>query len=78
MRHDIRHFTVGFREMECVATTRSNSISIGTHVDSLLEKVPDRIKNTLTRTIFHNADADENGVIDIDEFFNMFETIEDE
>jgi hypothetical protein len=31
-----------------------------------------------SRTIFHNADADENGFIDIDEFFNMFEVIEDE
>jgi len=37
--------------MESVATTRPNSASIGAHVDSLLEKVPDRIKNTLTRTI---------------------------
>ena len=64
--------------MQCLVTTRPNSTSIGSHVDSLLEKVPDRIKNTLTRTIFHNADADENGVIDIDEFFNMFEVIEDE
>ena len=37
--------------MESVATTRPNSESIGAHVDSLLEKVPDRIKNTLARTI---------------------------
>ena len=31
-----------------------------------------------SRTIFHNADSDENGVIDIDEFFNTFELIEEE
>ena len=31
-----------------------------------------------SRTIFHNADADENGFIDIDEFFNMFEVVEEE
>ena len=37
--------------MNCVAKTRPNPVSIGTHVDSLLEKVPDRIKNTLSRTI---------------------------
>ena len=31
-----------------------------------------------SRTIFHIVDSDENGVIDIDEFFNTFEAIEDE
>lgn len=31
-----------------------------------------------SRTIFHIVDSDENGVIDIDEFFNTFEVIEDE
>jgi basic amino acid/polyamine antiporter, APA family len=31
-----------------------------------------------SRCIFHSADADENGVIDIDEFFEAFETLADE
>ena len=31
-----------------------------------------------SRAIFHNADTDEDGVIDIDEFFAMFEQLEDE
>lgn len=31
-----------------------------------------------SRVIFHNVDSDENGVIDIDEFFKTFEVIEDE
>lgn len=31
-----------------------------------------------SRIIFHNVDSDENGVIDIDEFFNTFELIEEE
>lgn len=31
-----------------------------------------------SRMIFHNVDSDENGVIDIDEFFNTFELIEEE
>jgi len=31
-----------------------------------------------SRAIFHNADTDEDGVIDIDEFFAMFEQLDDE
>lgn len=31
-----------------------------------------------TRAIFHKADENSDGVIDIDEFFQMFETIEEE
>ena len=34
--------------------------------------------STESRMIFHNADSDENGVIDIDEFFATFELIEEE
>lgn len=34
--------------------------------------------STESRMIFHNADSDENGVIDIDEFFATFEVIEEE
>ena len=31
-----------------------------------------------SRVIFHAVDSDENGVIDIDEFFKTFEVIEEE
>ena len=46
----IRQSAVGIREMRSMAAPSSSS-KINSHVESLLDKVPDRIKNTLTRTI---------------------------
>lgn len=37
-----------------------------------------RYSSDESRMIFHNADTDENGVIDIDEFFASFEVVEEE
>ena len=51
LRYVIRLFTVGNRGMRVMATSRPSSKTLNSHVDALLEKVPDRIKNTLSRTI---------------------------
>ena len=42
---------VGIREMRVMATSRPSSKSLNSHVDALLDRVPDKIKNTLSRTI---------------------------
>ena len=51
LRYVIRLFTVGNRGIRIMATSRPSSKTLNSHVDALLEKVPDRIKNTLSRTI---------------------------